>query len=108
VAGHQGLCQEALPAEERMTSTSSCQFVPRSTNHLAKSEKCNPCVRYEMSPMSRAAHYLTDRLVDTLLWALRNCPGICPGAAFNRDRQGSLLSAAPSGSRWRVLNGHYF
>ena len=22
----------------------------------AKSEKCNPCVRYEMSPMSRAAH----------------------------------------------------
>src|SRR5258705_4323155 len=23
---------------------------------LQKSEKCNPCVRYEMSPMSRAAH----------------------------------------------------
>ncbi len=22
-----------------------------------KSEKCNPCVRYEMSPMSRAAHF---------------------------------------------------
>jgi hypothetical protein len=24
-------------------------------NCIAKSEKCNPCVRYEMSPMSRAA-----------------------------------------------------
>src|SRR5882757_5976540 len=26
------------------------------TSRLQKSEKCNPCVRYEMSPMSRAAH----------------------------------------------------
>ena len=29
----------------------------------AKSEKCNPCVRYEMSPMSRAAHLLIELLL---------------------------------------------
>jgi hypothetical protein len=29
------------------------------TSRLEKSEKCNPCVRYEMSPMSRAAHRKT-------------------------------------------------
>jgi len=26
------------------------------SSRLQKSEKCNPCVRYELSPMSRAAH----------------------------------------------------
>ncbi|MGY3645793.1 hypothetical protein ACVWW2_001084 [Bradyrhizobium sp. LM4.3] len=30
------------------------------TSRSQKSEKCNPCVRYEMSPMSRAAQILSD------------------------------------------------
>src|SRR5262249_23332003 len=29
---------------------------PRNPHPPAKSGKCNPCVRYELSPMSRAAH----------------------------------------------------
>jgi hypothetical protein len=31
------------------------------TSRLQKSEKCNPCVRYEMSPMSRAAQFANGR-----------------------------------------------
>ena len=36
---------------DRFGHLSVCPHLP-----LAKGEKCNPCVRYEMSPMSRAAH----------------------------------------------------
>jgi hypothetical protein len=35
------------------------RFPRHSRLPLAKSETCNPCVRYEMSPMSRAAHDLS-------------------------------------------------
>src|SRR5947207_1336283 len=37
---------------------------------LQKSEKCNPCVRYEMSPMSRAAQMIS-RTVRSHCYARR-------------------------------------
>src|ERR1700688_3302388 len=42
--------------KRRRSSITELAFHGIHTSRLQKSEKCNPCVRYEMSPMSRAAH----------------------------------------------------
>src|SRR5258706_15209946 len=42
--------------KRRRSSITELAFHGIHTSRLQKSEKCNPCVRYELSPMSRAAH----------------------------------------------------
>src|SRR5437762_12076418 len=46
--------------KRRRSSITELAFHGIHTSRLQKSEKCNPCVRYEMSPMSRAAHIRLD------------------------------------------------
>src|SRR6478736_882177 len=41
--------------KQRRSSTTELSFHAIHTSRLQKSEKCNPCVRYEVSPMSQAA-----------------------------------------------------
>src|SRR6266567_4638791 len=41
--------------KRRRSSITELAFHGIHTSRLQKSEKCNPCVRYEMSPMSQAA-----------------------------------------------------
>jgi hypothetical protein len=43
--------------KRRRSSITELAFHGIHTSRLQKSEKCNPCARYEMSPMSRAAHH---------------------------------------------------
>jgi enamine deaminase RidA (YjgF/YER057c/UK114 family) len=45
--------------KRRRSSITELAFHGIHTSHLQKSEKCNPCVRYELSPMSQAAQKIT-------------------------------------------------
>src|SRR5437879_7253974 len=65
--------------KQRRSCTTELAFHGIHTSRLQKSEKCNPCVRYEMSPMSRAAQERRE-----LLPPLRHSSSVHPADIGNR------------------------
>src|SRR5437763_1365471 len=66
--------------KRRRSSITELAFHGIHTSRLQKSEKCNPCVRYKLSPMSRAAH----KSVEAQL------PGAVPHAVAEKTELGLL------------------
>src|SRR4029077_16020280 len=71
------------------------------TSRLQKSEKCNPCVRYEMSPMSRAAHVrnCSHSTADVQIALRYQC--LCDRV---HSQSGMYLLVTPKGAGYRRLD----
>src|SRR5215213_9100776 len=67
---------------------------------LGKSRRCNPCVRYELSPLSRAAHYTSPKILKRPQQADR----LADQVFHQRDKVGLFAHAAPSTSRSSIAS----